>query len=199
MSRTQAKTTEAATLATTSLRNAYRANANAAEAKQTGVDAGVLIPARAEVSTTHEALSVALLALKVTNEDHHLSRERCQHALAVGMCAATDLSNFIDDDDGSLSEADRLSAKDCVLEHDACSLAFDNLDTALALIYNKAPKLPPNNTDLDFIRQKYEVLVRDHDDFSAATMDYVCKDDPDADSDEAVDAPLSSVAIQPLN
>ena len=148
---------------------------------------------------THEALAVALLALKVTNEDHRLNREKCQHALAVGMCSVSDLSKFIDNDDGSLSEADRRSAKDRMLEHDACSRAFDNLDTALALTYNKAPKLPPNNTDLDFVRQRYEILVRDNDDLSAATMDYVCKDDPDADSDEVADAPLNSVAIQPQN
>ena len=68
-------------------------------------------------------------------------------------------------------------------EHDACSHAFDKLDVAIALPYSTAPKLPPHNPDLDFIRTRYDALVREHEDSVAATMDYVSKADPEDDSD----------------
>ena len=143
MSRTQAKTIEAATQATGSLPAAINANANAAATKLTGVDALVLSPSRSAVTATREALAGAMFELKVSRDTHNTKRERCQHALAVGMCAATDLTSFIDNDDGSLTEPERSSAKERLHEHNTCSISFDKLDAALALSYSSAQKLPP--------------------------------------------------------
>lgn len=61
----------------------------------------MLSPARKDIMETREALSIALAALKETSEDRIQARERCKHALSVAMCAATALSKFMQEDDGS--------------------------------------------------------------------------------------------------
>ena len=71
------------------------------------------------------------------------------------------------------------------------------MDAVIALSYNKAPKLPPNNVDLDFIRERYDELVREHDDLAADTMDFTCKEGPDADSDGELDCPLTAALSPP--
>ena len=107
-SHTEAKT--AAAHATLAMANATQANINATKAKAAGVDAGVLSPTRAAVEETSEALAVAMVRLKNTSEEHHLLRERCQHALAGAMYAARNLTVFLAEDDGSLETEARESA-----------------------------------------------------------------------------------------
>ena len=102
MSPSHTKAKAAASQATIALANATQANIDATKAKAAGVDAGILSPTRAAVEATSETLAVAMVQLKTTSEEHHVQRERCQHALAGGMYAARNLSSFLSEDDGSL-------------------------------------------------------------------------------------------------
>ena len=105
MTRSQRRTIASATRAMEALAHAKIATANAQAAKASGIKAGVLSPAREAVSTTREALAIAMAALNDASAGHGLARERSQHALAVGMCAETALTKFIEQDEGSLEEA----------------------------------------------------------------------------------------------
>lgn len=124
----------------------------------------MLSPARKDFMETREGLATALDALKATNEDDSLAREKCQHALAVATCAANDLVTFIQNENGSLGEAERVGTNALRNRHDLCIAEFDKLDAEIAEPYNAAPAFPVSGGDLEFVRDRYEDLVGQHND-----------------------------------
>ena len=183
MKRAQTAAVQAAHHATVALANAAQATASLEAAKAAGVDAGVLSPPRLAASATRESLAVALVALKITSEDHHRRRERTQNALAVGTFTARELVAFIENDDGSLEDDARADAQRARDVHEAASDSFDTLDSELVDPYTRAPALPPTNADVEFVSARYFALLQEHDEAEMAVVDYTCKEDPDADSD----------------
>lgn len=110
MVRTHIRAIKAAVQARETLARAGQAAERAKKSVANGVDAGELSLARKEVMETRKDLAIAFSALKSASEDHSKARERCQHALAVAMCADTAVSTFMHEEDGRIQETARVSA-----------------------------------------------------------------------------------------
>lgn len=67
--------------------------------------------------------------------------------------------------------------------HDSCIARFNKLDAEIAEPNNAAPALPVAGGELEFVRDRYEVIVRQKYDLAMAFADFFCKSDPDSDSD----------------
>lgn len=76
------------------------------------------------------------------------------------MYAATVLSIFIQEDDGSLENPVRVSVNALRNRHDLCIAEFVKLEAEIAYSYNAVPALPVDGGDLEFVRDRYEALVR---------------------------------------
>lgn len=90
------------------------------------------------------------------------------------MCAADAMSKFIEEYDGSLGKAERAIAGELRDTHDACIAEFNRLDSDIAEPYNSPPALYVAGDDLEFVRGRYEVLVRQEVDVSMATAYFFC-------------------------
>lgn len=99
------------------------------------------------------------------------------------MCASTALFTFMQDKDVSLREKVRFSVEALRNRHDLYIADFDKLDSEISEPYNAAPALPVSGGELYFVRDRYEALFRQQADFAMAVVNFVCKSDPDADSD----------------
>lgn len=159
------------------------AAANVEVARVSGVDAGVLSPTRTAVTDTRDYLAISMAALKSASDEHSRAREKSHHALEFGMCAAGAMDKFIEDDEGSLEKTERDRAGEMRDTQDDCTAEFDRLDAEIAELYHFETALSFKGGELDFVRDRYEVLVRKQEDLIMAVADFVCKVESDADSD----------------
>lgn len=91
---------------------------------------------------------------KIAYHAHSAAIEWTQHALAVGMCAAGDLTKFIEDEEGSLDDDKRAREVSLREIHDVFIADFYSPDAI-----NTVPRFPDEGEGFDEVRTRYADLI----------------------------------------